>query len=65
MAGKITCLIEENEDKSKQLRTKNLVIEVERTQEGLKNLSMQKSRAPTPKTIREEVLPSNPMKDPQ
>jgi hypothetical protein len=34
-------------------------------QEGLKNLSMQESREPTPEIVREEVLPSNPVKDPQ
>ena len=40
MARRITCLIEEQEDKSKQLKPRELAIEVERTQEGLKNLSM-------------------------
>jgi hypothetical protein len=40
MAKRITCLIEEKEDKSKQLRDRDLTVEVERTQEGLKNLSM-------------------------
>jgi hypothetical protein len=34
-------------------------------QEGLKNLSMQERREPTLETIREEVLPSNLVKDPQ
>jgi hypothetical protein len=63
MAKRITHLIEEHEDKSKQLRAKDLVVEVERTQEDLKHLSIQESREPTPE--REEVLPSNPMKDPQ
>jgi hypothetical protein len=38
-----------------------LAVEVERTQEGLRNLSMQESRAPTPE--KEEVLLSNPMKE--
>jgi hypothetical protein len=57
MAKRITCLIEEQEDNSKQLRTRDLAVKVERTQEGLKNLSMQESRAPTPETVREEVLP--------
>jgi hypothetical protein len=58
-------LIEEQEDKSKQLRTRNVTVEVERTQENLKNLSMQERRAPTPKIVREEVLHSNPLKYPQ
>jgi hypothetical protein len=40
MANRIACLIKEQEDKSKKLRTRDLVVEVERTQEGLKNLSM-------------------------
>jgi hypothetical protein len=62
MARRIACLIEEQEDKSKQLRARDLAVEVERMQEDLKNLSIQESRTPTPE--REEVLPSNPMKDP-
>jgi hypothetical protein len=40
MAMRIMCLIEEQEDKSKQLRARDLVVEVERKQEGLNNLSM-------------------------
>jgi hypothetical protein len=62
MARRIAHLLEEQEDKSKLLRTRDLAVEVERTQEDLKPLSIQESRAPTPE--REEVLPSNPMKDP-
>jgi hypothetical protein len=65
MARRIACLIEEQEYKSKQLRATYLVFEVERTQEYLKNLAMQKRRAPTPETTREEVLPLNPVRDPQ
>jgi hypothetical protein len=65
MARRIVHLIEEYEDKSKKLRSRDLAIKVERTQEGLKNLSMQKRRAYTPKTIREEILPLKLMKDPQ
>jgi hypothetical protein len=38
-------------------------VKVERTQEDLKHLSIQESRAPTPK--REEVLLSEPLNDPQ
>jgi hypothetical protein len=64
MARKITRLIEEKEDKSKKLRTIKLVVEIERTQESLKNLSMKERREPTPEIVREEVLHSNPLKDP-
>jgi hypothetical protein len=63
MANRIVRLIEEQEDKSKKLRAKDLAVEVERTQEGLNNLSMKKNREPTPEIVREEVLPSNPVKD--
>ena len=38
MARRIACLIAENEANSKQLRDRELVVEVERMQEGLKNL---------------------------
>jgi hypothetical protein len=65
MARRITHLIEEQEDKSKQLRARDLAVEVEKMQEGLKNLSMQERRAPTLEVIREEVFHSNPLKDPQ
>ena len=65
MARRITCLIEDQEAKSKQLSARELAVEVERMQEGLKNLSMQESRAPTPETVREEVLSLNLVKDPQ
>jgi hypothetical protein len=65
MARRIMHLIEEKEDKLKQLRTRDLVVEVERMQEGIKNLSTQESRAPTPETVSKEVLSLNPMKDPQ
>jgi hypothetical protein len=44
----ISCFLEEKEDKSKQLRTRDLVVEVDRTQEGLENLSIQESREYTP-----------------
>jgi hypothetical protein len=40
MAKRITCLIEEKEEKWKQLRARDLAVEVERMKEGLKNLSM-------------------------
>jgi hypothetical protein len=34
------CLIEEHENTSKQMRSRDLAVEVERTKEGLKNLSI-------------------------
>jgi hypothetical protein len=40
MSKRIARLIKEQEDTSKKLRTRDLAVEVERTQEGLKNLSM-------------------------
>jgi 5-methylcytosine-specific restriction endonuclease McrBC GTP-binding regulatory subunit McrB len=40
MARIIVCLIEEQHDKSKKLRAKYQAIEVERTQEDLKHLSI-------------------------
>jgi hypothetical protein len=40
MARRITNLIEEQEDKLKQLRARELAFKVEKTQEGLNNLSM-------------------------
>jgi hypothetical protein len=48
MARRITHLLEEQEDKSKILSTRDLVVEVERTHDNLKPLSIQESRAPTP-----------------
>jgi hypothetical protein len=55
MTRRITHLIKEQENKLKLFRTRNLDVEVERTQED--------SQAPTP--AREEVLPMNPMKESQ
>jgi hypothetical protein len=49
MTRRITHLIEEQENKSKLLRTRDLDVEAERTQTDLKNLSIQESRAPTQK----------------
>jgi hypothetical protein len=65
MARRIAHLLEEQEDKSKQLGTKDLVVEVEKMQKGLENLSMQEKREPTPKVIREEEVHLNPLNDPQ
>jgi hypothetical protein len=57
-------LIEEQWDKLKKLMTRDLAVEVEKMQEGLKNLSMQERREPTPEVIREEVFHSNSLKYP-
>jgi hypothetical protein len=62
IAREIDRQIEEREVKSKQHKTRELVVEVERMQEGLKDLSMQERRIPTPKLIKEEVLTSNPLR---
>jgi hypothetical protein len=62
MTRRITHLLVEQYDQSKLLRTRDLDIEVKRTQEDLKHMYVQEGRAPTPE--REEVLPSNPMNDP-
>jgi hypothetical protein len=61
MAKKISHLLEEQENQLKLLRTRNLDVEVKITQEDLKHLSVQESRAPTPD--KEEVFPLNPSKD--
>jgi hypothetical protein len=53
MTRRVVHLLEEQEDWLKLLRTRYLDIEVERTEEDLKHLSVQESRAPTPE--REEV----------
>jgi hypothetical protein len=65
IARKIDRLIEEQEDKSKQQRERELVVEVERTQKGLKDLSMQEESMSTQDLVREEVLPLNPLKEHQ
>jgi hypothetical protein len=58
MTRRISHLIEEQENREKLFRTRNLDVKVERTQED-----SQKSVAPTPK--KEEVFPLNPMKESQ
>ena len=58
MTRRIAHLIEEQENISKLFRTRNLDVEVGRTQ-----ADSQASRAPTPE--RKEVLPLNPMKESQ
>ena len=40
MTRRIAHLIEEQEDKSKQLRTRDRIVKADKTQEGLKNLSI-------------------------
>jgi hypothetical protein len=58
MTRRIAHLIKEQENRSKLLRTRNLDVEVERTQED-----SQMSRTPAPD--RENVLLSDPMKESQ
>jgi hypothetical protein len=65
IARKIDRLIEEREVKSEQHKAKELSIEVERMQEGLKDLSTQEIRIPTLELIRKEALPSNPSREHQ
>jgi hypothetical protein len=62
---RIERLIEEQEDKPKQQRARELDVEVEIMQEDLKNLPMQEIRIPTMELMREEILPSNPLKEHQ
>jgi hypothetical protein len=61
MARKIERLIEEQENKSKRQRARELVVEFERTQESLKNLTMKERSTFT----LEIVLPLKPLQDPQ
>jgi len=65
MARRIEHLLEDQEDKLKQLRTIDLDVEVDKTHESLKKLSIQQTRSPNPKIIREKVFHSEPLKDPQ
>jgi hypothetical protein len=52
-------------NKSKQLRSRDLAVEVARMKEGLKTLSMQERRVPTLEVESEEVLHLNPLEDRQ
>jgi hypothetical protein len=60
MARRIAHLLEEKENHLKLLRTKDMDVKLERTQEDWKHMFVQESRTPTPE--REEILPLNPMK---
>ena len=55
---KIERLIEEQEDKSKHQRERELIFEAERTQEDLKNLAMQEISISTPEIERQWALTS-------
>jgi hypothetical protein len=48
MTRRIAHLIEEQENRSKLFRTRNLDVKVERTHKDLRHLSVQKSTEPTP-----------------
>jgi hypothetical protein len=65
MARIIIHLLEEQEDNSNKLRTRDLAIEAERMKDDLENLSIQESRAYTPEIVRGEVLSLNLVKYPQ
>jgi hypothetical protein len=62
IARRIERLMEEREVESKKHNARELVIEVKRTQEGLRDLSMQERIIPTLELIRKEVLPLNPLR---
>jgi hypothetical protein len=55
-------LIEESEVESKQQKTRELAIEVERMQEALKDLSIQEISISTQEIIREGILTSNALR---
>jgi predicted phage tail protein len=74
IAKKIDRLIEEREDKSKQQskvttqeghEARELVVKVERMQEGLKDLSIQERSMSTQEVLRKEILTSDPLRAPQ
>jgi hypothetical protein len=62
IARKIDGLIEEREVESKQQKARELVVKVERTQEGLKDLSMQEESISTQEVVREGILILNPLR---
>jgi hypothetical protein len=74
IARKIDRLIEEREYQSKQQnkvttqegqKVRELIVKVERMQEGLKNLSMQERSMPTQEVLTKRMLTSCPLKEPQ
>jgi hypothetical protein len=58
-------LLEEREVESKQENEREVIVEVEKRQEGLKDLSMQEESMSTHDLVRKEVLPLNPLKEHQ
>jgi hypothetical protein len=48
MTRRIEHLLKEKEDQSNILRTRDMDVEVERTQDDVKHMSVQESREPTP-----------------
>jgi hypothetical protein len=65
IARRIDRLLEEREVELKQQNEREVVVEVERAQEGLKDLSMQEESMSTQDLVRKEVLPLNPLKEHQ
>jgi hypothetical protein len=61
IARKTDRMIEEQEVKLKQQKERELAVEVERMQEGLKELSMQEESKSTQEVVRERILISNPL----
>jgi len=62
IAQRIDRLIEEREAESKQQNEREVVVNFERAQEGLKNLSMQEENVSTQDLVIKEVLSLNPLK---
>jgi hypothetical protein len=65
IARRIDRLIEEREVESKQQNEREVVVNFERAQEGLKDLSMQEESMSTQDLVSKEVLPLNPLKEHQ
>jgi hypothetical protein len=65
IARRIDRLIEEREVESKQQNEREVVVNFERAQEGLKDLSMQEESMSTQDLVRKEVLSLNPLKEHQ
>jgi hypothetical protein len=63
IARRIDQLVEEREVESKQQNEREVDINFEREQEGLKDLSMQEESMSTQDLVRKEVLPLNSLKE--
>jgi hypothetical protein len=54
-------MIEEREVKSKKQKEREIIVEIERMQEGLRDLSMQEESKYTQEVVRERILILNPL----